>query len=364
MMTSLTRFKSILIGGCLLAGAGAKVNAQAPATPSGGTGAIYTLTNALAGNEVLEFRRGVDGDLTPAGAVASGGSGTGAGLGSQGALALSGDRQWLFAVNAGSNSVSSFRVHADGLVLADTATSGGTTPVSLAIRGRLLYVLNQGGTGNITGFWVDSHGKLTQIPDSTRPLSGPTAGAAEVAFSPDGETLVVSEKGTQTLDTYQVQGHGLVAGPTVHASKGVVPFGFTFTGRDELLVTEAGSNAVSSYDLDAGDLAAVSPSVPSQGAAPCWIAATPDGRFAYATNAHVGSIAGFRVGREGALTFAGLTNTASVPLLDIATTHRFVYALAAGTQQVIAYRIEQDGSLTSLGFAGNLPATAVGLVAR
>ncbi len=363
-MTSQNRFKSILLGGCLLAGAGAQVNAQALASSSGGMGAIYTLTNALTGNEVLAFHRSADGGLTPAGAVASGGAGTGAALGSQGALALSGDRHWLFVVNAGSNSVSSFRVQADGLVLADTALSGGTTPVSLAVRGRLLYVLNQGGTGNISGFWVDAHGKLTQIPESTRPLSSPTAGAAEIAFSPDGEMLVVSEKGTQTLDTYQVQGHGLVTGPTTHASNGAVPFGFTFTGRDELLVTEAGSNAVSSYDLDAESLATVSPSLNSQGAAPCWIAATPDGRYAYATNAHVGSIAGFSVGREGALTFAGLTPTASIPLLDIATTQRFVYALAGGTHQVLAYRVEPDGSLIALGSVGGLPVTAVGLVAR
>ena len=360
-MTSLNRFKSILVGGCLLAGAQTQANAQLPDSCRDDSGAVYTLSNAVGGHQVLEFSRSPEGGL---GAVASGGAGTGASLGSQGALALSGDRQWLFVVNAGSNSISSFRVHSDGLVLADTAASGGTTPVSLAVRGRLLYVLNQGGTGNITGFWVDARGKLAQIPDSTRPLSSPTAGAAEVAFSPDGETLVVSEKGTQTLDTYQVQAQGLVAGPTVHISNGAVPYGFTFTGRDELLVAEAGSNAVSSYDLDAERLSTVSLSLPSQGAAPCWIAATPDGRYAYATNAHVGSIAGFSVGREGALTFAGLTTTASIPLLDIATTQRFVYALAAGTHQILAYRVGPEGSLTALGPIGNLPATAVGLTAR
>lgn len=329
-----------------------------------GPGAVYTLSNAVAGNQVLEFRRAADGTLSYTGTVASGGTGTGANLASQGAVVLSDDHAWLFAVNAGSNSISSFSVHPGGLVLADTASSGGMTPVSLTVRGHLLYVLNQGGTGNITGFWVGSHGQLKPIPGSTLPLSAANAGAAEVAFSPNQETLVVSEKNTMTLDTYKVQDQGLAVGPTTHPSNGMVPYGFTFSGRDELLVTEAGSNAVSSYDLDGDNLATESASVPSQGAAPCWIAATPDGRFAYATNAHIGTIAGFSVGREGALGFLGLTSTTSIPVLDIASASHFVYALAAGTNQIIAYRVLGDGSLAPLAGAGSLPATAVGLAAR
>ena len=215
------------------------------------------------------------------------------------------------AVNAGSNSISSFSVHSGGLVLADTA-----------------------------------------------------AGAAQVAFSPNQETLVVSEKNTMVLDTCNVLDQGLAAGPITHPSNGMVPYGFTFTGRDELLVTEAGSNAVSSYDLDGNNLATVSASLPSQGAAPCWITATPDGGYAYATNAHIGTIAGFKVGREGPLTFLGLTPTASIPVLDIASAGHYVYALAAGMNQVLAYRVLGDGSLDAVPGASGLPATAVGLAAR
>jgi 6-phosphogluconolactonase (cycloisomerase 2 family) len=255
-------------------------------------------------------------------------------------------------------------VHADGLVLMDTVASGGITPVSLTVRGHLLYVLNQGGTGNIAGFWVGSNGRLTPVPDSTQPLSSSDAGAAEIAFSPDQETLVVSEKKTNVLDTYKILDHGRVSGPTVHTSNGNVPYGFTFTGRDELLVTEAGSNAVSSYDLDAGTVTTMDASVPSEGAAPCWITATPNGRFAYATNAHIGTIAGFKVGHEGALSFLGLTATTSVPLLDVTATQNFLYALAGGTHQILAYRVNTDGSLTAIGTANGLPATAVGLVVR
>jgi len=357
MNISWTRLSIFLIHGSLLASGGLALSAR-------GTGTVYTESNASTGNQVLVFQRGADGRLTPSGVVASGGMGTGAPLASQGALASGGDCDWLFAVNAGSNSISSFRVRNGGLELADTANSGGTTPVSIAVSGHLLYVLNQGGTGNIVGFWVGDHGELEMIPGSSQALSSTSASAEEVGFSPDQTTLVVSEKATQTLDLYKVKAHGLVTGPTAHPSNGAGPYGFTFTGRDELLVTEAAVNAVSSYDLDHGSLALVSPSVPSDGAAPCWIATTPDGRFAYAANAHIGTIAGFSVGREGALTFLGLTTTASIPLLDLAAARDYLYALAEGTNQILEYKVARDGGLTEIGQAGSIPASAAGLVAQ
>jgi len=352
-----TRLTMFLISGSLLAGA-------APASYAWPAGTVYTESNASTGNQVLVFHRAADGTLTPAGAVASGGMGTGAPLASQGAVALGGGGDWLFAVNAGSDSISSFSVRNGGLVLADTASSGGTTPVSIAVSGHLLYVLNQGGTGNIAGFWVGDRGELKPIPGSSRPLSSASASAEEAGFSPDQSTLVVSEKATRTLDTYQVKAGGLVTGPTAHPSNGAGPYGFTFTGWDELLVTEAAVDAVSSYDLVHGKLSLVSPSVPSEGVAPCWIAATPDGRFAYAANAHNGTIAGFSVGRKGALAFLGFTPTASSLLLDLAATRDDLYALAEGTNQILEYQVGGDGGLTGIGQTGGLPASAAGLVAH
>ncbi len=121
---------------------------------SGGPRAVYTLTNQVAGNAVAVFNRAADGTLSAAGTVATGGTGTGAGLGSQGAVALSDDGRWLFAVNAGSNDVSVLRVRRSGLSLASRTPSSGTLPISLTVRENVLYVLNAGGAGNITGFTV------------------------------------------------------------------------------------------------------------------------------------------------------------------------------------------------------------------
>ena len=68
---------------------------------AGPRGAVFTLSNASNGNEVSQFFRAANGLLFPVGNVSTGGLGTGGGLGNQGALVLSPDHRWLFAVNAG-----------------------------------------------------------------------------------------------------------------------------------------------------------------------------------------------------------------------------------------------------------------------
>src|SRR5437879_10058790 len=169
-----------------------------------GPRAVYTLTNQVAGNAVAVFNRSADGTLTAAGTIATGGTGTGAGLGSQGAVALSDDGRRLFAVNAGSNDVSVFDIGPAGLALASRTASGGTLPISLTVHGNVLYVLNAGGNGNISGFTLGSSGALTPIAGATLALSGSNVGPAEVQFSPDGNRLVVTEKNTNRLDLYEI----------------------------------------------------------------------------------------------------------------------------------------------------------------
>src|SRR3989441_12731867 len=205
----------------------ARITADAAADGSA-PGAVYALTNQISGNSVAVFTRAADGTLSAAGSVATGGTGTGAGLGSQGALALSDDGRWLFAVNAGSNDVSVFDVGPVGLALASRTASGGTLPISLTVHGHVLDVLNAGGTGNISGFTVGSGGALTPIAGATLALSGSNVGPAEVQFSPDGSRLVVTEKTTNRLDVYPVDANGVASGPTTTASARGAPLGFAF----------------------------------------------------------------------------------------------------------------------------------------
>ena len=342
--------------------------AASAAAADGAPGAVYTLMNLTSGNAVAIFARAADGTLTVAGTVATGGTGTGSGLGSQGAVVLSADGRWLFAVNAGSNDVSIFSVSPAGLALTSRIPSGGVQPVSSTVHGNLLYVLNGGGSGNIAGFALDANGGAAAIPGSRRALSGSAVGPAQVAFSRDGRSLVVTEKNTNSIDVYAVGPDGSATGPTTYASAGGTPFGFAFDLRDELLVSEAAGTA-SSYLLGSGgSLTVVSGAVSTQQGAPCWLVVTQNGRFAYTANAHSGTISGFAVGTDGALSLldaGGATAVVGPGNIDLAVSanSRYLYQLRS-SGPITALRVENDGHLTTLGVVGAMPGSVAGLAAQ
>src|SRR5438876_3769309 len=331
-------------------------------------GAVYTLTNSPAGNAVAAFSRAADGTLTPQGTFSTGGSGTGAGLGSQGAIALTNDNRQLFAVNAATNSISLFTVRPDGLDLEATVSSGGSTPISVTVHDKLLYVLNAGGSGNITGFTVGAH-TLSPIAGSTRPLGTGSAGPAEVAFSPDGGTLVVAEKSSSTIDTYVVSADGVAGSPTVSESVGATPFGFDFDNRGHLLVSNA-SGSASSYSISAAGASVISGAVLTHQGAPCWLVTSKNGRHAYTANAAAGTISGFSIAQDGSLALldpGGATaslGAGSHPLDEaVSSNGRFLYNLTDGTHSISAFRIAEDGSLSPVASMGGLPAGAAGIAA-
>lgn len=338
-------------------------------------GAVYVQTNQSAGNAIAIFNRATDGSLTLSTMVPTGGLGTGAGLGSEGSVVLSNDGRWLFATNAGSNEISSFRVDANGIAVADKVASGGTLPISLAIYKNLLYVLNAGGSGNITGFTVDPFGKLTPLAGSTRPLSnnnvGAAPGPAQVSFSPDGKTLVVTEKASNMLDTYAVGKDGMASGPTVNPSSGATPFGFAFTQQGALVVSEAFggaalASAVSSYNVANGGLSVVSASVPTGQTAACWIAVSKNGKFAYSTNAGSGSVSAYRVGTDGSLSLingaAGITGDGTSPIdATVSNDGQYLYVLNGKTHNISAFGIQADGTLYKVGTIEGLPAGSAGI---
>jgi 6-phosphogluconolactonase (cycloisomerase 2 family) len=356
---------------------------QFPLSPSFDLGAntvgqVYTMTNSPAGNAVLAFDRAADGSLTAAGSYPTGGTGTGAGLGNQGGIVLNGAGNLLAVVNAGSNDVSLFRVNGDGsLALTDRVSSGGTLPISVTIHHDLLYVLNAGGSGNISGFSISPQGDLTGIAGSTEPLSSGASGPAQVSFAPGGNWLVVTEKATNLISTYAVDHSGAASGPTTTPSSGATPFGFGFDQKGTLIVSEAfggaaDASAVSSYDNDGdGTWDVISPSAATTETAACWIVVTNSGRYAYTTNTGSGTISGYAV-HQGGLTLLdanGVTGTlgAGTAPSDMALSRdsRFLYARAGGTNQIAIFSVGADGSLTSLaGWISGLPAGFNGLAAR
>ena len=355
--------------------AGTALTTAVPALAAGNGGSVYTLTNAASGNAVAVFDRDANGSLTADGAVATGGLGSGAGLGSQGALVLDGRR--LFAVNAGSNTISALRVGAGGKPrLTDTVGSRGVGPISLTVHGHLLYVLNNGDAttpANIHGFLVLG-GRLFSLPGSTRPLSTAAPGPAQIEFSPSGRQLVVTEKNTNRIVTYRVGLFGYASGPFAQPSAGMTPFGFAFDPLGRLIVSEAFGGApdasvVSSYGLATnGTISAIDPNVPTTETAACWVVVTPDGRYAYATNTGSGSISGYAIAANGDLTLLdadGKTATLGAGPIDAALSRggRFLYALSSGSHEITGFEVGSDGSLDLVGAVGGLPSSAVGLAA-
>ncbi len=363
-----------LAAACALALTALASTAGATASP-GGPGAVYILTNSSAGNAVAIFDRAGDGTLTPAGTVASGGNGSGGGLGNQGAVILSDNERLLFAVNAGSNTVSSFAVEQDGLRLVDTEPSGGSTPISLTHRRGLLYVLNAGTPNSISGLTVGKSGELAPLPGSTRSLSAAQTGPAQIEFSPAGDVLVVTEKATNLIDTYTVGSNGLPTGPASQPSAGATPFGFAFDKRGHLIVSDAfggapGASALSSYRLGPGGaLGTITPLAPTNQTAACWVVTTKNGRYAYTTNTGSGSISGYSIGHDGSLALLdadGVTGVTGAGPIDMALSEssRFLYTLDSGSHGVSGFRVQADGSLTPISGLAGLPASANGMAAR
>lgn len=337
-------------------------------------GAVYTTSNAAGGNAVLVFDRLADGRLVPQTSVPTGGLGSGGGLGNQGALVLTQNERWLIAVNAGSHTVSVFSLRRRGLRLTDVEPSGGVQPISVTEHRGLVYVLNAG-SDSITGFQLGRDGRLRPIAGSARSLSGNGTGPAQIGFSPGGDVLMVTEKATNKIVTFQVDRDGVPGPAQVQDSNGQTPFGFAFGKRDQVFVSEAfggapDASATSSYELDrAGMVTTISASAATNQTAACWVALTPNGRFAYVTNTGSGTISGYAIGFDGELALLdadGRTGVTGGGPIDLAITDsgRFLYSLNSGVNTIGAFRVQSDGSLTPLPFVPGLPASANGLAAR
>jgi len=331
-------------------------------------GSVYTTTNDATANAVLWYTRADDGALSLSGTFPTGGAGTGAGLGSQGAVVLADEGRILLAVNAGSNEIASFRVRDSGLAWAANVASGGTTPISIAVHEDLVYVLNAGSGGTISGFWLGSRGGLTPIEGSTQTLSAGAA-PAQVSFDPTGRVLVVTEKATSLIDTFTVGDDGIASAVTSYPSSGATPFGFAFDRKGHLIVSEAAVAGLSSYAVSAaGVVTTISGSVLDGQGAACWVVVTKNGRLAYTSNAHdpFNDISSYAIGKDGSLTLLH-ANAASPGLgpTDLAmngNTH-FFYVLASRGNLIAGYAVGADGSLSEVTMVGGLAASDVGLVA-
>jgi 6-phosphogluconolactonase len=365
----------------------------APSGPaeSNSDGTVYVQTNTAPVNYVLAFDRSHDGTLGAPVRYATLGVGKPAAnpplgipfLDSSGSVTLSDNGQFLFVVNAGDNTVSSFRVGPHGLELADIIPTFGSRPVSASSHDHLLYVLNSDtGDASISGYRVDEDGGLTPIAGSHRPTTQPVGGMpAQVQFDTTGRFLTVSERlaGPKgVIDTYAVGRNGAAGPPVGHPSSDNGPFGIAFTKDDLMIVSNEHFpdvfppgpvlSSVSSYDFSRnGAVTPIDTELAHAGGA-CWNAITNDGKFVFVTSPFTHNVNSFGIKKNGNLVPVNGTSviaTTTGLALDEALSHdsKYLYVLdSAGfaSSAVDEYKVNKDGTITKIGTSASFEGSAAG----
>ena len=285
-------------------------------------GHVYVNDNTSGANTIAGFARHADGVLTPipGSPFPAGGAGTGAAIGSQGALQTAGHGRLLLAVDAGSSQISVLAIRPDGALrrLPDgLVSSGGVEPVSIAVHGEVVYVANAGTGGtNYTGFRLGQGGKLQPLSGSTFHLADGSQ-PGDILFNSTGTRLVGARVGTSVIDSFAVGRSGRLtpAAGSPFAAQGPGPFGSEFrpTNPTQLFVSNAhggaGNGTVSAFHVaDDGTLSSIgaSPFADLQ-TAPCWVEITHDGRFLFTVNTASQSISRYAIAAGGSLTLIGST---------------------------------------------------------
>jgi 6-phosphogluconolactonase (cycloisomerase 2 family) len=337
--------------------------------------AVFVLTDGLAGNAVVAYDRAANGTLTLAHSYPTGGTGGRLGTSvadhtaSEGSLTYDSARELLYAVNAGSNSVSVFRVRGDQLTKIQTVTSGGTFPVSIAASGPFVYVLNALNGGSVQGYLATGFGLIPVaawnrslgLPTTTPTAQAFTVPPAQALFSPDGHQLLVTTKGgTNSVIDFRVSILGISAPVINPLPTGSVPFGATFDHAGHLVVIGAADTTLRTFALSAtGHLTPVGTPVAVGQAGSCWV--TTNGKYLFVSNAGAGTETAFSTTAAGQL-----TNLGSAPVdagtVDAAATPdgNWLYVQGGANGTVTGFRIANNGTLTKVGATLVVPGAAGG----
>ncbi|MFL5920084.1 MAG: lactonase family protein [Gaiellaceae bacterium] len=342
-----------------------------------GKNVVFVQTNELGGNQIAVYDRRPDGSLTRAGTYPTGGLGGAAApgtesdrLASQGSLVYDRGHRLLIAVNAGSNTVSAFRVHGDRLRLVDIEPSGGQFPASIGLHGELAYVLNSGGTGVVQGFRLSKDG-LAPISGSARSLglanSNPPnflMSPGQVGFTPDGGKLIVTTKASGSMiDVFAVGPDGrLSAAPVANPSATPVPFAFTFDPAGRLVSGEAGLSSVTTYVIQPGGTLTAPKSQSDGQVALCWILQVQG--FYFVSNTGSNNVSSFTIDGSGQPSLvAAVAATTNPGPIDLASSGSFLYVETGVNGTVDAFHVGSDGSLASIGVVDDLPPGIEGIAA-
>jgi 6-phosphogluconolactonase (cycloisomerase 2 family) len=369
-MRTLTRLASVA-GAATIAAVAFTVPASATTSEGHDDGAghvVFVQNDNLAGNQIVAYDRSKSGALRLAGTYETGGLGGKLDgsvvdhLASQGSLTYDRGRNELYAVNAGSDSVSVFAVDGDQLRLRQVISSRGAFPVSITVHDDAVYVLSALNGGTVQGY-INVHGRLIPIRGWNRSLGlDPTATPqfthtpGQVAFSPDGTQLIVTTKAnTNAIDVFNIGRFGRPsAAPVVNTEPGAVPFAVTFDKAGHLVVAEAGTNSLVTFRLNAKGTLTQIDAVASTQQATCWV--EPAGAYLFTGNAGgngtpgFGSLSGYTSSPTGQLTNLGATVIDPGTVDSSATPNgRYLYTQTGANGIVDEFAVNANGALTKIG---------------
>jgi 6-phosphogluconolactonase (cycloisomerase 2 family) len=346
----------VIVTGVAVAAVTVGLAAPALAAPSRRV-TLYTETNSAHANTIIALHP----DGTKAGAFRSGGRGDGAGLGSQGSVTVSPDGRYLFAVNAGSGSVTAFAINRDGRLRALATARTAADPVSVAVRGHNVYVV---GSHAVTALRL-GHGRLAHLAD--RPLSATANGPAQIAVTPGGRDLLITEKASNTLDLLPLDSQGRPGRAVGTPAVGMTPFGFAFGRGGVAVVSNAsggtgGASTVTGYRVANHRVRATTRAIPDGQTAACWVAVGPGGRIAYVENAGSGTVSTYAVRPNGTLTLVnGTAATVGGHAGDAQVTGRTLWVLDNKGGRIVKVALSGKPAPTAL--VTGLPASTSGLAA-
>ncbi|TME04810.1 MAG: hypothetical protein E6I71_05015 [Chloroflexi bacterium] len=349
--------------GLVLAMVAAAIAAAIPAQAAGGSDdssgrAIFVQTNDPGANSIAAYHRNADGSLTLAASYATGGQGgreTGAGsdpLASQGSLRLIHEAGLLLAVNAGSNTISVFHVSGDRLELTQVLSSGGPFPTAFAVHDNLVYVLDAGGQGFVSGYRIAGD-RLHPIEGSTRTLLLANAtvpfflsSPAEAGFTPDGEHLIVTTKTHNTVDVFSAGPDGRLSATPVKNAASPVPFAFVFDRAGRMILNFAGSSSLETFTVNSDNtITPVSAPVSDTQAALCWVASARG--YEYTSNTGSGTVSQFRVNADGTVVLVTAMAASGIEgATDSVASGKFLYVQSGMLSTVHVFSIGAGGSLT------------------
>jgi 6-phosphogluconolactonase len=364
---------------------------------------VYSISNAAPKNTLIKFVQRSNGTLKKAQTIKTGGSGGLAPqpgceppggcpmLDTQGEVVTKG--RLIFAVNAGSDSITSFREKKNGrLKRVDVQPSMGDFPNSITVHGRVLYVLNSH-SDSIAGFRFSKSGEIKRIVNSVRSLaqtqSNQTLSPRQIGFDRTGNVLAVTRLSPLpgSIDTFVLNSKDRPGQAVANAPSAALPFGFAFDRYNHLVMSQvtappelAMNGTTATYDLNTqtGQLTPIE-TVSSDGVAPCWVVITRDGRYAFVVNtgggAPAATVARYGLTSSGDLTLLGLTGENTANGDEFARTDevlsrsgRYLFVLKPGimaaNSQIDIYR-QSGGNLTLVGNTpANGPAGMSGLATR